>query len=157
MSDPLPAPTATPLLLGGTRGPLHAVYYPPGGPPHPAGDILAVPAFAEEMNRCRAMVAMQARTLSAIGIGSLVLDPFGTGDSAGEFDQANWDGWLDDLQRGLDWLRRHEQGCRSLWALRLGAVLASQLARRDGGKVRQRDNVAPRYAASPGPAGENPG
>ncbi len=131
--DPLPAPAATPLLLAGARGPLHGVYYPPGGPAHPAGDILVVPAFAEEMNRCRAMVALQARALSAIGIGSLVLDPFGTGDSAGEFDQASWDGWLDDLQRGLDWLRRHGQGCRSLWALRLGAVLASQLARRDGG------------------------
>jgi exosortase A-associated hydrolase 1/exosortase A-associated hydrolase 2 len=122
-----------PLLLPGARGPLHALYHAPQGPPHPAGDILLLPAFAEEMNRCRAMVAMQARAFAAMGMGTLVLDPHGTGDSAGHFADATWAQWRADLQLGLTWLRSHGQGCTSLWGLRLGAVMASQLARADGG------------------------
>ncbi|MBN8507277.1 MAG: hydrolase 1, exosortase A system-associated [Burkholderiales bacterium] len=120
------------FLIEGARAPLHATYFPPQGAPHPQGDILVVPPFAEEMNRCRAMVALQARELSRCGVGTLVLDPYGTGDSAGDFVDATWTLWLADLRAGLAWLREHGQGCRTLWGLRLGAVLASHLARADG-------------------------
>ena len=51
------------------------------------------------MNRCRAMVALQARAFAALGAGTLVLDPFGTGESSGEFVAASWATWGDDLQR----------------------------------------------------------
>ena len=53
-----------PFCLRGANGPLMAIYYAPGVAPSPAGDLLFVPPFAEEMNRCRAMVALQARALS---------------------------------------------------------------------------------------------
>jgi exosortase A-associated hydrolase 1/exosortase A-associated hydrolase 2 len=119
-------------MINGARAPLHATYFPPEGAPHPQGDILFVPPFGEEMNRCRAMVALQARELGQHGVGTLVLDPFGTGDSAGDFVDATWTLWLADLHVGLAWLREHGQGCRTLWGLRLGAVLASHLAREDG-------------------------
>ncbi len=125
-----------PLLLNGARGELHACYYAATAPAHVAGDILLLPSFGEEMNRCRAMVALQARALAAIGMGCLVLDPYGTGDSGGEFSDASWEGWLDDMHIGLAWLRQHGQGCVSLWGIRLGAVMATQLARRDG-QIRQ--------------------
>lgn len=131
MSHPEPTPVV-PLLLDGARGRLQALYYAPAGPVHPVGDILVLPPFGEEMNRCRAMVAMQARALSGIGMGTLVVDPYGTGDSAGEFAEATWDGWLADMRLALRWLRANGPGCNSLWALRLGAVMASQLAREDG-------------------------
>ena len=120
-----------PLLLNGAHGALQACYYPATAPAHGAGDILLLPAFGEEMNRCRAMVALQARALSAIGMGCLVLDPYGTGDSAGDFSDASWDAWLDDMRLGLTWLREQGQGCISLWGIRLGAVMATQLARQD--------------------------
>ena len=120
-----------PFVLHAASGPLHATYFAPIGTPHPAGDILVVPAFAEEMNRCRAMVALQARQLAQQGMGTLVMDPFGTGDSTGDFVDADWDVWKTDLQAGLDWLRRHGQGCSSLWGLRLGALMATQLAQQD--------------------------
>ena len=127
-----PCPGPRPFLLNGSRGNLLATYFAPCGEPHPAGDILVVPPFAEEMNRCRAMVALQARALAEIGIGTLVVDMHGTGDSAGDFVDATWDVWRDDLARGLAWLRAFGNGCSSLWGLRLGAIMAVELAKQDG-------------------------
>lgn len=125
-----PAPWS--FLLDGLRGKLHATYFPPLGDRPSAGDILVLPPFAEEMNRCRAMVAIQARALAAIGVGTLVVDPYGTGDSAGDFVDATWEIWRDDLMRGLHWLRTRGNGCCSLWGIRLGAVMAGELIRQDG-------------------------
>ncbi len=88
------------------------------------------------MNRCRAMVAMQARAFAQMGIGTLVLDPYGTGDSGGDFSGASWALWRDDLKRGIEWLRRHANGCRTLWGIRLGAVMAAELALQDPGIAR---------------------
>lgn len=121
------------FLLDGGGGARLAWYYTPLGKPHPLGDILFVPSFAEEMNRCRAMVAAQARELARLGIGTLVMDPYGTGDSAGEFAEATWAQWRDDLRAGIGWLRQHGSGCRALWGARLGALMACDLAAADGG------------------------
>ncbi len=121
------------FLLEGRGGARLALYYAPQGAPHPLGDVLFAPSFGEEMNRCRAMVATQARELARIGIGTLVLDPYGTGDSAGEFSEATWEQWRDDLRAGMAWLRAHGNGCRALWGVRLGALMASELAAADGG------------------------
>ena len=117
------------FMLEGSRGRLCALYFAPHGDAAARGDLLVVPPFAEEMNRCRAMVALQARSLALQGVGTLVLDPYGTGDSEGEFADATWAQWFDDLLRGVRWLDTHGQGCRALLALRLGAVMASQLLR----------------------------
>jgi exosortase A-associated hydrolase 1/exosortase A-associated hydrolase 2 len=122
-----------PFYLEGSRGPLLAIHYPPLATRHPLGDILLIPPFAEEMNRCRAMVSMQARSFSQRGIGTLILDPFGTGDSGGEFSEGSWDQWRDDLQRGIEWLRRNSSGCQTLWGIRLGAIMASEIAAQDPG------------------------
>lgn len=122
-----------PFHLRSRRGSLAAVYYPPHGEPHPAGDVLVAPAFAEEMNRCRAMVAMQARDLARRGIGTLILDPYGTGESAGEFSDGSWESWRDDLIEGIAWLRGEGRGCRTLWGVRLGAIMAAQIAADDPG------------------------
>ena len=135
MSELMPeAPLASrPMLLPGSRGALFAVYYPPSDRMVARGDLLVVPAFGEEMNRCRQMVGLQARRLAVHGYGALVLDPFGTGDSAGEFVDATWAGWKDDLRVGIEWLRQHGHGCRTLWGIRLGAQMASELAATDSG------------------------
>ena len=101
--------------------------------PAPVGDILLIPAFTEEMNRCRATVATQAREFAHRGIGTLVLDPYGTGDSGGEFSDASWELWRDDLARGVEWLRRNGNGCRTLWGVRLGALMSAEMAQSDPG------------------------
>ncbi len=75
------------------------------------------------------MVALQARQFVQTGLGVLVVDLFGTGDSAGDFGDARWSIWLDDLRRGAQWLFEHGFDRIVLWGLRSGALLASELAR----------------------------
>lgn len=118
-----------PLFIAGSVPDLPAFYFPPAAQHPPQGDILFVPSFAEEMNRCRAMVCMQAQALADQGHGVLVMDLFGTGDAPGEFEQADLDAWMADLAAGVRWLREHGQGCRTVWGVRLGALLAALLAR----------------------------
>ena len=91
------------------------------------GHVLCAPPFNEEMNRCRGMVTLQAQALAAIGIGTLVVDLFGTGDSEGDHGQARWDVWRANLASALAWLQRQPGGCVGLWGIRLGAILAAEL------------------------------
>jgi exosortase A-associated hydrolase 1/exosortase A-associated hydrolase 2 len=51
----------------------------------------------------------------------------GTGDSDGEFGDATWSQWLEDLRCGLRWLESQRLGPVSIWGVRLGAILAGQL------------------------------
>jgi exosortase A-associated hydrolase 1/exosortase A-associated hydrolase 2 len=128
VSTPL-ASDIQPFYLDGRAGPLFALYHAPHG--RPRGDLLVVQSFAEELNRCRSMVTLQARALASAGIGTLVIDPYGSGDSGGEFSAGSWDLWLDDLRRGIEWLRCEAHGCRTLWGIRFGALMAAQLAAGD--------------------------
>ena len=92
--------------------------------------LLFVPPFAEEMNRSRRVVALQAEALAAIGLGVLVLDLFGCGDSGGDFGEATWEQWLDDVSIAAAWLEQESQSAVGLWGLRLGASLAALAASR---------------------------
>lgn len=132
MSDPAATPLR-PFYLDGGAGALFAIYYAPLVRPHPLGDVLVLQSFGEELNRCRAMISMQARALARLGVGTLVLDAYGTGDSAGNSSDGTWELWRDDMRRGVDWLRRAGHGCRTLWGIRLGAIMAAELAAHDEG------------------------
>src|SRR5262249_35049316 len=92
--------------------------------------ILYIHPFADELNKSRRMVALQARQFAANGFGVLLPDLYGCGDSGGDFADAHWDVWLDDLHRCLDWLRADNEGPYYLWGLRAGALLATELAQR---------------------------
>src|SRR5579863_6793860 len=92
-----------PVVIESSSGPLFGVFYPPAAP-HANAMVLFVPPFAEEMNRARRMAALQARDFAARGIGTLIFDPFGTGDSTGEFHEARLAVWLDNLVAAADWL-----------------------------------------------------
>jgi len=86
--------------------------------------ILYIPAFAEEMNKARRMVAMQAQAFCKSGYSVLVLDLFGTGDSQGDFSDATWAMWLSNIESAINWLRNEGVESVSLWGLRIGALLA---------------------------------
>lgn len=122
------AAAATPLFIDGSRGPLFAMHFapPPGTPCR--RNLLVAQSFGEELNRCRAMVAMQARALARSGVGTLVLDAYGTGDSDGEFTDHTWAGWREDVEAGVAWLRGRTGGCDALWGVRVGAMMAAEAA-----------------------------
>ncbi|MDS4068910.1 MAG: hydrolase 2, exosortase A system-associated [Candidatus Competibacter sp.] len=116
-----------PFFLAGSRGALFAVYHPPAVGVLERGGVLFVPPFAEEMNKSRRMAALQARRLAAAGFGVLIPDLHGSGESAGDFAEARWDVWRDDMARGGVWLRRRGHQRLHLWGLRLGGLLAADL------------------------------
>ena len=113
-------------FLAGPAGSLHVSLFIPvaGFTPH---WVVHVPAFAEEVNKCRAMVARQARALAAGGFVVVVPDLTGTGDSSGRFEDATWRGWLEDLDYVVDWGRSQGAMQLSLWGNRLGSILAIEL------------------------------
>jgi len=86
--------------------------------------FLFLPSFAEELNRCRVMVAMQARQMVAQGYGCLLLDYYGTGDSEGDFSETHWAQWRQDVNTAWNWLQQQGYQNIALWGLRTGALLA---------------------------------
>lgn len=94
------------------------------------GGILYIHPFAEEVNKSRRMAALGATALAEAGWSVLQMDLAGCGDSDGEFEEASWEVWLEDLTLAAAWLRRDASGPLWLWGLRIGALMASQLASR---------------------------
>jgi exosortase A-associated hydrolase 2 len=116
-----------PVFIAENASQLFAVYYPPKANAISRA-IIHIPAFAEEMNKSRRMVALQAQALAEQGYAVLVLDLYGTGDSSGDFSQATWQGWLENIQTAIAWLKQQGAVYIDLWALRTGALLAVDFA-----------------------------
>lgn len=86
--------------------------------------MVFLPAFGEEMNRCRALVATQARNFAARGISCTVLDFTGTGDSEGELAQASMEQWEANVHHVIDSRLSECEAPVVLWGFRLGATIA---------------------------------
>ena len=82
------------------------------------------------MNRSRRMAALLGRALAERGCTTVILDPFGTGDSGGDFSEARWQTWLEDCRAALDWLPGQGHERIHLIGLRGGANLALAAAAR---------------------------
>lgn len=119
---------AEPFFLKTGPGQRFCLFHPPAGGAV-RGAVLYVHPFGEEMNKARRMAAMQARELAALGYGVLQLDLHGCGDSSGDFGDARWETWKDDLAAGHQWLQQRLAAPVSLFGLRLGALLALDYAR----------------------------
>ncbi len=117
-----------PQFIFSAAGEVFTLYFPAHGSVR--GALLYLPPLAEEMNRCRALVAAQARALAASGHAVLLLDFYGTGDSAGELKDATWEIWHADLDAAADWLRQATGLPPILWGCRLGALLAAEASSR---------------------------
>lgn len=96
---------------------------------HESPGIVYAHPFCEEMNKARRMAALQSRALAAAGYAVLQIDLFGCGDSDGNFVDARWETWKQDLRLALEWLKSRSRGPLGLWGLRLGATLAADVAR----------------------------
>ena len=117
-----PEPARPFFLQRGSRQ-LFCLHHAPAGASR--GAVVHVPAFAEEMNKSRRMASLQARALAAQGWHVLQLDFLGTGDSEGDFGDATWADWMDDVAEARRWLAAAAGHEPWLWGLRLGALLAS--------------------------------
>jgi len=105
------------------------IYHPSAaGTPRRRGVVFVHP-FAEEMNKARRMAALQARRFAAAGFSVLQIDLHGCGDSTGDFADARWGSWVRDVKAAVHWLKERIGSSVSLWGLRLGALLAVDVAR----------------------------
>jgi len=113
---------------------------------HPAhgqttrGLVLYIHPFAEEMNKARRMAALQSRALAKAGYAVLQMDLLGCGDSSGDFGDANWQIWVEDIVHACHWLRGHARLPKAeleaaplwLWGLRAGCLLSVSAAKQLG-------------------------
>jgi exosortase A-associated hydrolase 2 len=111
---------------------LYAVLWSPPFGVRSRGSILFVHPFAEELNKSRRTVAVQARALADVGWSVLQVDLYGCGDSAGDLADARWECWLQDVDHCCDWLSGRTGSSVVLWGLRLGAIIAAQVSERRG-------------------------
>lgn len=109
-------------FLEGTRGTIFHVLHPSAIEPV-RGCVLYVHPFAEELNKSRRMAALQARLLAGAGFCVLMPDLHGCGDSAGDFGDARWDVWLEELDICLDRLQQYHSVPLVVWGLRTGCLL----------------------------------
>jgi exosortase A-associated hydrolase 2 len=116
----------SPFFLDSPRGPLYCLYTSPVNTAS-LGAVLYLHPFAEEMHKSRRMAAMQIRALAAQGYAVLQVDLTGCGDSAGDFGDASWQAWREDVVLAHDWIREKTAQPISLWGLRTGATLAVEM------------------------------
>ncbi len=110
-------------FIDGAKGPIFVLLRRPVT--SQAGCVLVVPPLAEEMNKTRRMVTEVALGLADRGFATLVPDLYGTGDSGGDFADADWTTWQDDLRRVAQWAAVEGAPVTGMLATRLGCALAA--------------------------------
>ncbi len=120
--------SAEAFFLASAPGERYCLYHAPLGACR--GALVYLHPFAEEMNKSRRMAALQARALADAGYGVLQIDLHGCGDSDGDFGDARWGQWHDDIAAARAWLAARTGRPAGLWGLRLGALLALDHAQR---------------------------
>lgn len=113
-----------PVYLAGKKGRLFIQQFLPktGNSDHA---VLLVPPFAEELNKSRRMLALLGRELSQAGKRVVLPDLYGTGDSGGDFSDADWQTWNLDLACVIDLLIDSGAQQISVVGLRMGCLLAA--------------------------------
>lgn len=99
----------------------------------PVGAILFCPPFADEMHMSRHIVASCARALVQSGFVVMLPDLTGCGDGSGEFSDSSWSVWREDTGLALDALKQRFNLPVSLWGLRSGGLMATQVAVEESG------------------------
>ena len=112
----------TPQFLELETGSLFALFYPATA--RVKLRVLVVPPFAEELNKCRRLMALTASRLAADGCDVLIPDLFGTGDSDGDFSAATWETWIENIKEVEEWFSTHSTGADlACLAVRSGCLL----------------------------------
>jgi pimeloyl-ACP methyl ester carboxylesterase len=105
--------------------PLAPVFTYADGPEHAALALLVVSPLASEAVGSRRALVQLTRALAARGHGAVLIDPRGTGESAGDPEDATYEALCDDLRTGLAELgRRFPQARRHVLAFRYASAAA---------------------------------
>ena len=129
-------PPVEAFFLPADAGQRLCIHHPPPRPGSVRGAVVYVHPFGEEMNKARRMAALQSRALAGAGFAVLQIDLRGCGDSSGDFGDASWADWIDDVVRAAHWLQARYAAPLWLWGLRAGCLLAASAAARLGGDCR---------------------
>lgn len=95
--------------------------------------VLFVPPFGEEVNLCRRFHSLIRAQIAKANAICIIPDLFGTGDSAGLLQEADWAIWLHDLRSVIEHFccsKKGEEYVRSklsIVAVRSGCLLAADL------------------------------
>lgn len=116
-----------PKYIDGDMGRLFTLLYQPDNRSDDTECFIVAPSFAEEMNRCRYMCTMLAQSLAEQGYAFLSIDPYGVGDSEGNFVDADWEQGNKDLLTGIAYADRLGFKKISIVGVRLGALQALQI------------------------------
>ncbi|HNA69634.1 MAG TPA: hydrolase 2, exosortase A system-associated [Nitrosomonas sp.] len=122
-----PTLCAEPFFLKVESGERFCLFYRPNLA-NPLGTFIFIHPFAEEMNKSRRMIAQQSKAFSQNGFAVLQIDLYGCGDSSGEFNEARWEVWKQDIFHAINWIKHQTAAPINLWGLRLGGLLALDLA-----------------------------
>ena len=117
-----------PTFLKGSKGQIFNLHFKPTSVGEGKTCVIIAPAFEEEMNRCRYMCNMLAQGLAEGGVATMMSDPFGTGDSAGEFRDLNWQQLGEDLLTTVEHAKAEGYEQLVLLGIRLGALTVSEIA-----------------------------
>jgi len=91
--------------------------------------VLICPPFGQESIRTHRLFKLLADRLAREGANVLRFDYFGTGDSPGDDDQVDIDGWIDDIRSAHDELNKRSDA-KIVWvSARLGATVAAMASR----------------------------
>lgn len=126
-----------PLHFGRTDCLLYG-FFDPGVPPRRREAVLILNPWGWEAIRAHRSLRTLASRLSSNGFDVLRFDYRGTGDSSGALSDVTVEAWLNDAEHALEELIAMA-GLRSasLVGLRLGALMASELAVRRGQEVNE--------------------
>ena len=120
------------FFLSAASGRLFCLLHKPDDEAAAKGAVIYVHPFAEEMNKSRRMAALQARAMASAGYFVLQVDLLGCGDSSGDFGEATWESWVENLVEAGAWLQARTGVELWWWGLRAGSLLAAAAAGRIG-------------------------
>ena len=102
-----------------------------------------VPPFGEELNKSRVFFRKLRTQLAHLGMPSILLDLYGTGDSEGDFADASWDIWRSNMQELTNHLRSIGFSTIHFLGLRTGCILAAEAIVENGSDTSQLMFVQP--------------
>ncbi len=108
----------------GNDAALFGLFHAAGGPARKA--VLLCPPLGQDQIRCHRLYRQLANALAGEGIPALRFDYYGTGDSAGDSADVDWDRCVADIAVAADELRRRSGADRIVaFGARLGGSLAT--------------------------------